>query len=85
MVQMGHGTQAKKGDKSSKRSGLLQWHDTVFFVLFCFGHAACKILVPPPGIEPVPPAVEVRSPNHWTTREFPTLCISLLGLPNTVP
>ena len=27
------------------------------------------ILVPQPGIEPVPPAVEVRSPNHWTARE----------------
>ena len=24
-----------------------------------------------PGIEPVPPAVEAQSPNHWTAREFP--------------
>ena len=29
------------------------------------------ILVPWPGIEPVPPAVEAQSPNHWTAREFP--------------
>ena len=25
------------------------------------------------GIEPMPPAVEVWSPNHWTTREFPSV------------
>ena len=31
--------------------------------------AACGILVPQPGIEPVPPAVEAWSPNHWTARE----------------
>ena len=33
---------------------------------------ACGVLVPQPGIEPGPPVVEARSPNHWTTREFPT-------------
>ena len=32
--------------------------------------AACGILVPQPGIEPVPPE-EMRSPNHWITREVP--------------
>ena len=26
---------------------------------------ACGILVPQPGIEPVSPAVEAQSPNHW--------------------
>ena len=31
---------------------------------------ACGILVPRPGIEPVPPAVEAQSLNHWTTREI---------------
>ena len=30
-----------------------------------------SILVPGPGIEPVPLAVEAQSPNHWTSREFP--------------
>ena len=30
------------------------------------------ILVPQPGIERLPPAVEARSPNHWTAREFPS-------------
>ena len=24
-----------------------------------------------PGIKPVPPAVEVQSPNHWTSRKMP--------------
>ena len=32
---------------------------------------ACGILVPQPGIEPVPPALEAQSLNHWTTREVP--------------
>ena len=40
--------------------------------LFVWQHfTACRILVPQPGIEPVPLAVEARSLNHWTTREFP--------------
>ena len=29
------------------------------------------ILVPQPGIELPPPAVEAWSPNHWTAREVP--------------
>ena len=39
------------------------------FLLFWGGthQTACGIQ---PGIEPVPPAVETRSPNHWTAREF---------------
>ena len=46
-------------------------------VLFCClvvsGHAAqlVGILVPQPGIKPMPPAVEARSPNRWTVREVP--------------
>ena len=35
---------------------------------------ACGILVPRPGIEPVPPAVEAQSLNHWTAREVLTTC-----------
>ena len=43
---------------------------------------ACRILVPRPGIEPVPHAVEARSPNHWTAREVPiyTFFVRLLSL-----
>ena len=33
---------------------------------------ACRI-VPQPASEPVPPAVEMQSPNHWTARELPPL------------
>ena len=36
-------------------------------------HAACGILVPQPGTEPITPAVEAKSPNYWTTREVPTI------------
>ena len=32
---------------------------------------ACGILVPRPGIESTPPAVETRIHNHWTSREVP--------------
>ena len=44
---------------------------SIFFFFFLFGLAACGILVPRPGIEPVLLAVKVRSPNHWTARELP--------------
>ena len=45
-----------------------------FIYLFIWLYrAACGILVPQPGIEPTPPEVEARSPNHWTTREVSPL------------
>ena len=40
-------------------------------------HVACRTLVPRPGIKPVPPAVEMWSPNHWTAREFPMMTLFL--------
>ena len=47
-----------------------------FFIFFFFlpHHTACGILVPQPGTEPRSSAVKAQSPNHWTTREFPTQC-----------
>ena len=42
-----------------------------FFFFFWPCHTACGILVPQPGIKPVPPALEAQSSNHWTAREFP--------------
>ena len=45
-----------------------------FFKIFFFGHVflvACGILVPQPGMEPMPPAVEAWSLNQWTAREVP--------------
>ena len=43
-----------------------------FFFFFLLSHAAGKILVPQPGIKPMPPVVEPQSPNHWTAKEFST-------------
>ena len=51
--------------------------------------AAYGILVPRPGIEPRPPAVEAQSPNHWTTREFPkfkiTCCLHYISVAYHLP
>ena len=41
------------------------------FFFFWPCHVTFGILVPQPGIEPVPPAVEAQSLNHWTAREVP--------------
>ena len=40
-------------------------------VFFWPCHAAGRILVPRPGIEPATPRVEARSLYHWTVREVP--------------
>ena len=37
-----------------------------FFLAAPLQHAGFRISVPPPGIKPMPPAVEARSLNHWT-------------------
>ena len=47
-----------------------------FFLSFFFfwpHREACRIPIPWPCTEPVPPAVEAWSLNQWTTREFPLL------------
>ena len=41
------------------------------FFFFLPRRGACRILVPWPGIEPVPAAVEVRNLNDWTDRKVP--------------
>ena len=43
----------------------------VCFFLFVFGHTARHVgsFVPWPGIYPKPPALGIRSLNHWTIRE----------------
>ena len=43
-----------------------------------FFPVACGILAPQPGIEPVPPAVEVWSLSHWTAREVSSIHFSFL-------
>ena len=49
-----------------------------FVFIFWLHHAAFGILVPQPGIEPSPPALEAQSLNHWTTREVPYYTIILV-------
>jgi len=40
--------------------------------------AACGILASRSGIEPMPLALKVQSPNHWSTREFPEVAFCLI-------
>ena len=42
------------------------------FVFFWMHHVTCGILVPQPGMEPVPPELAMWCLNHWTTREAPS-------------
>ena len=51
----------------------------IYFFIFRLCHVPCGILVPRPGFEPGPPAVEAWSLNHWTTRGVPKSFI-ILGL-----
>ena len=43
-----------------------------FFLIFWPSWAACRILVPQPGRESMPTAVEAQRLNHWTSREVPS-------------
>ena len=54
----------------------------LFLFIFYFWpySAACRSLVPQPGVGPRPPAVEVWSSNPWTTREVPLFFLSLENL-----
>ena len=56
--------------------GLEQWclaHSRCISFLFFlfFGHVACRILMPQPGIEPAFSALQLQSVNPWTIREVP--------------
>ena len=59
----------------SNIEGSWLWCDIFVFSLFIYlflnfwlYHPACWILVPWPRTKPVPPTVEVKSPDHWPTR-----------------
>ena len=59
------------------------WLSKFLFFFFCHT-TACRVLVPPSGIEPLHPAVEARSPNHWTAREVPgsvNSCTARVAIP----
>ena len=51
-----------------------------FFSLFWPCRVARGISAPWPGIEPRPLAVRAASPNHWSTRDFPVLCLFCVTL-----
>ena len=42
-------------------------------------NTACWIRFPQSGMEPVPPALEAESLNHWTTGEVPVFCFLRLN------
>ena len=42
-----------------------------FIFIFWLRDVKCQILVPWPGMEPVPPTLRARSLNHWIAREVP--------------
>ena len=70
--------QKKYQSNQNQRRGrdcYLQSYCYNFFLSFFFGHVAYGILVPPAGIKPEPPALEVWSLNHWT-RGDPTVRVS---------
>ena len=79
----GHGGQRRPLTQPGGKLGQTPWRRTVhrvppvwgkqtpLFVFCFFGCVAGGILIPQPGMEPRPSAVKARSPNHWTTREFP--------------
>ena len=62
-----------------------RWHEQArklffsqIFFFFRLCYAARGILIPPPGIELRPPALEAQSLNHWTTRKVPQMLSSIL-------
>ena len=66
----------------------LTWPSRFVLLFFFFGCTiGYRILVPWPGIEPMPPALEAENLNHWTTREAPDLpCFTVaLRLGETEP
>lgn len=61
--------------KINKMEFLQSTSSFLFVCLFAVCATACGILVSCPGIELMPPAVEVRNLNHWTVRDIPTVIL----------
>ena len=62
----------QKIEKAFKVSGKREREKVIGILSFSLTvPCSMRDLSPQPGIEPVSPAVEVQSPNHWTAREFP--------------
>ena len=58
----------------------MRFLEILSFFFFSNFLATCGILVPQPGIKPMPPEVGVWSLNHWTTREVPRNFTFTLGI-----
>ena len=67
----------KRYGKCLKNSKQVPLHGHLILSFYFFASLACGLLVPWPGIEPVPAAVGARLPSHWTARE-----VSFLKLVN---
>ena len=52
----------------------------LFLNYYYFTFGPCSIVVPWPGISLMPSALELWSPNCWTTREVPGVALLLLTL-----
>ena len=54
--------------------------NTYLFIYLAVPGLSCVMwdLVPGPGIQPGPPALEEQSLSHWTTREVPVFYICSL-------
>ena len=50
------------------------------FVFFFLPTLACRILALLPGIQPIPPAVEVQSLHHWAT----SVCVNCSFVSNSL-
>ena len=50
------------------------------FEKFWLRSAACRVIIPHPGMEPMLPALEPWSLNQWTTREVPIHTLSYMAL-----
>ena len=69
------------------------WHflPPLFFCCCCFififrlSYGTRGILVPLPGMEPMSPALEARSLNHWTTRQVPPFGVLSATLATSTP
>ena len=60
-------------DKSFSSFSLIKKKNFIFWPQ----HVACGVLVPQLQIEPVSPALEAQSVNHWTSREVPSYFLFL--------
>ena len=68
-------SQRRKLTLNWKRVKNLKVINNYYYFSFWPHHAACGLLVPWPGIEPMLPAVEAWSRIHWTTREVSELSL----------